>query len=400
MEDQFYTGEFIEQLQSNFNIKEHQFIIINYKNKKLHINPEKYQNINFFTYSGNILFNFFAIKDIKIRKLMKQADFIFFHYLTDKLSRILFKFRGKAKIVWIMWGADLYEYTPLKLYDRHTSRILDHKVISMIKKIYYSLHYTIRKVEIKNLDYVISPYKGDIRLFKRYFKTKAECYPLNIYTNPVDFENLNKEVDSLEEKYYFKKDGYKLLLLGNSGTPTNNHLDVIIRLSKMKNQNFKIICPLSYGSPGYIKKIIGKGKMFFGDRFIPLLEFLSPDIYYHILKQIDIAIMYHNRQQGMGTIQVLVYLEKAICMKKTSAFFYLLERGVTIFSTQELEKLILSEIELTENLSKNNKISATQYFSEKSAISSIETLLNLVKGGNVNKKIKNELRNNKIKPKK
>jgi len=54
---------------------------------------------------------------------MKQAEYI--HYLTEKMSRILFKFRGKAKILWIIWGADLYEYIPLKLYDRHTSEILD-----------------------------------------------------------------------------------------------------------------------------------------------------------------------------------------------------------------------------------------------------------------------------------
>jgi len=382
MGDQFYSGEFIEEIQSNFNIKEHQFIIINYKNNKIHLNPEKYQNIKFFTFSGNILFNFFTIKDIKIRKLMKQAEYIFIHYLTEKMSRILFKFRGKAKILWIIWGADLYEYIPLKLYDRHTSEILDYKVISMLKRIYYSFHHEIRKAVIKNLDYVISRQKGDIRLFKKYFKTKAECYSQGIYANPVDFEKIDKEGDFIDERFNFKKNGYKLLLLGNSGTPTNNHLDIMIRLSEMKEQNFKIICPLSYGSPVYIKKIIEKGKTLFGDRFVSLLEFLSPDIYYHILKQIDLAIMYHNRQQGMGNIQILVYLGKPICMKKTSTFFYLVERGVTVFPTQDLEKLILNEIEFTKDMSKNNKKIASQYFSVKSAISSIKSLFNLLEDNN------------------
>ena len=187
MGDQFYSGEFIEKIQSNFNVLEHQFIIFNYKNKKLHLNPEKYQNVKFFTFSGNILISFFTIKDIKIRKLMKQADYIFIHYLTEKLSRILFKFRGKAKIIWIMWGADLYEYIPLKLYDRHTSGKLDFGLKSMLKRIYYSFHYEIRKAVLKNLDYVISLYKGDIKLFKKYFKNKAEGYPHGIYMNPVDF---------------------------------------------------------------------------------------------------------------------------------------------------------------------------------------------------------------------
>lgn len=382
MGDQFYSGEFIEEIQSNFNVKEHQFIIINYKNKKFNINPEKYQRIKFFTYPGNILIRFFTIKNIKIKKLMKQAEYIFIHYLTDEMSRILFKFRGKAKIIWIIWGADLYEYIPFKLYDRFTAEKLDYKVISMLKRIYYSFHDEIRKVVIKNLDYVISPYKGDIRLFKKYFKNKAESFLLNIYKNPVDFEKIDKVVDSIDEKFNFKKNGYKLLLLGNSGTPTNNHLDTMVRLSKLKEQNFKIICPLSYGSPFYIKKIIKNGKKLFGDRFVALLEFLNPDIYYHILKQIDLAIMYHNRQQGMGTIQILVYLGKPICMKKTSAFFYLKERGIRVFSTQDLEKLILNEIEFTGDMSKNNKKIAYNYFSKKSAISSIKNLLNLIESRN------------------
>jgi len=171
-------------------------------------------------------------------------------------------------------------------------------------------------------------------------------------------------------------------LLGNSGFPTNNHLDIMIRLSKMKKQNFEIICPLSYGPPIYINKIIEKGKMFFGDRFIPLLDFLNPDKYFGILKQIDLAIMYHNRQQGMGNVQILVYLGKPICMKKTSLFFYLVERGVSVFSTQDLEKLILNENEFTEDMLKNNKKIASQYFSEKSVISSIESLLNLLEARN------------------
>jgi hypothetical protein len=70
-------------------------------------------------------------------------------------------------------------------------------------------------------------------------------------------------------------------------------------------------------------------------------------------------------------------------MKKTSAFFYLVEKGVTVFSTQNLEKLIMNEIEFTKDMSKNNKRIASQYFSEKSTISSIESLLNLLEARNI-----------------
>ena len=152
----------------------------------------------------------------------------------------------------------------------------------------------------------------------------------------------------------------------------------MIRLSKMEEQNFKIICPLSYGPPIYIKKIIEKGKMLFGDRFIPLLDFLNPDKYFCILKQIDLAIMYHNRQQGMGNIQILVYLGKPICMKNTSGLFYLVEKCVSVVSTQNLEKLILNKIEFTKVMSKNNKIASQNLYGKSAVNSSINNLFKLL----------------------
>ncbi len=383
--DQFYSKEFIELVQSNFKTEEHLFIIIKQRKKEFYINPEKYLNIKVFTYHGNFLINFFYSNYIKIRKIMKQAEFIFIHYLTEEISRILFRFKGKAKILWIMWGADLYKYIPLRLHDKHTSELLselENRFKSTLKRFIFFFQYEIRKAVIKKIDYVISPIKGDFKLLKKYFKTKTKWYSKVIYPNPVDFEKIDKEVDPIDEKFNFKKNGGKLLLLGNSGAPTNNHLDIMIRLSEMKEQNFKIICPLSYGSPIYMKKIIIKGKKIFGDRFIPLLEFLKPDIYFHILKQIDLAIMYHNRQQGVGTINILLYMGKPLCMKKTSLFFYLKEKGVSFFPSQDFEKLILNEIEFTEAMSEKNKKFVSQIQSINSVISSIDNLLNILEDRN------------------
>ncbi len=381
--DQFYSKEFIELVNSHFNAEEHLFIVIKEENKKKHIESENFRNIKIFNFKGNFLTKFLTIKYKTIRKLMKQADNIFIHYLTEEVSGILFGFRGKAKIIWIMWGADLYKYIPIQLYDQFTLELiskLDNKFQSILKRILFLFQFEIRKAVIKRLDYVISQHKGDIRLFKKYFKTDAKCSSQAIYTNPVEFERFDIEGSySINEKFNFKKEGGKLLLLGNSGFPTNNHLDILIRLSKMKEQNFKIICPLSYGPPIYIKKIIEKGKMFFGDRFIPLLDFLSPDKYFGILKQIDLAIMYHNRQQSMGTIHIIVYLEKPICMKKTSGYFHLIENNTYIFSVNHLEKLILCEIGLTRAMSEHNKkMALNKIYSKKSTISSIEKLLYLL----------------------
>ncbi|KKN58106.1 hypothetical protein LCGC14_0555390 [marine sediment metagenome] len=390
MMDQFYSREFIELIQSNFDIGEHQFILIKKKHKKSYTHPEKYPNIKIFTISREKKVFEFAISHIKfftkeylsIRKLMRQAKNIFIHNLTEEITGILFGFKGKARILWVIWGTDLYDYIPIDMYDRYTLELvdkLDNKLKSMLIRFYYSFFHAIRKIVIKRLDYVISAHQGDIRLFKKYYKTKAECISKNIYQNLVDFEKIDKDINFENEIYKFKKKGDKLLLLGNSGSPSNNHLDLMIRLSEMKKQNFKIICPLSYGPPIYINKIVEKGKILFGERFIPLLEFLAPDVYFFFLKQIDLAVMYHNRQQGMGTIHILVYLGKPICMKKTSGFFHLIKKNTHIFSVNDLEKLMLSDIGLTRAMCEHNKkIALHELYSKKSVVSSIERLFCLL----------------------
>ena len=110
----------------------------------------------------------------------------------------------------------------------------------------------------------------------------------------------------------------------------------------------------------------------------PLLEFLKPDVYFQILKQIDLAVMYPNRKQGGGTINILVYLGKPIVMKKTSLFYHLKEIKVKVFPHQDLEGLILNKIEFTEDMSKNNKKIASRNLSLNSTISSIDKLFTIL----------------------
>ncbi len=84
--------------------------------------------------------------------------------------------------------------------------------------------------------------------------------------------------------------------------PSNNHEQVFSMLKKFKNKNIKIICPLSWKSKITLKKQSHWAQSIFGAKFIPLTEFIEPDEYMKILSDIDIAIMNHDRQQGLGSI--------------------------------------------------------------------------------------------------
>jgi hypothetical protein len=402
--DQFYSKEFIDLIESNLDINDHQFIIFRKKNKK-YIKSEDYKNIkilnikHFFIIKNLVKLSKFKISHIKyfiiyflkIRYLMNQAEYIFIHYLTNEISILLLNFTSKAKIFWVMWGNDLYKYLPLKLFDQETFQLLKrfkNNLKSMFFKFTHALYLEIRKKAIKKIDFIINTHRGDLKLLKKYFKTNIKWFPNAIYPNPVPFGRLDRmEYNSIDVKFSFSNNTQKLILLGNSGAPTNNHLDILLYLSKIKDQNFKIICPLSIGAPKYIREVIKEGKKLFGEKFIPLVNFLEPKIYYELLKKIDLAVMCHNRQQGVGTLSILLYLGTPICMKKNTTYFYFLDKGIKLFTIEQIEKLISNEIKLDKNDLKKNKEVILENRSLESVRSSlIELFESLEKKGDIPKK--------------
>ncbi len=385
MTDHFYSKKFIEIIHSNFDFKKHLFIIIRQRNKEQFISTDQFQNIVIYNVPSNIIKRLFFIEIYlkrKIRKILRNTELIFIHFLKFEFCLIFFRSHLKAKLFWIIWGADLYNTIPFKLYDPYTSNLLK-EMNNIIRKsfefIYFFLYGKIQKKVIKKLDLIISAYRGDLILLYKYFDFKGMDYLEFNYPNPVDFEKIDDNLsNSNDEITNSKKNKKKLILIGNSGHPTNNHLDLMIRLSKINEKDFRIVCPLSYGPPKYIREIIKKGKNLFGKDFIPLTRFLPPKKYYKILKKIDIAIMYHNRQQALGNINILLYLKKPICMKKTSIFFDLVRKKASIFPSKKIEQIILNDEMLDEEIFVYNKKLAKEYLSVETSIYYLKKLFKFV----------------------
>lgn len=93
------------------------------------------------------------------------------------------------------------------------------------------------------------------------------------------------------------------LLLGNSATPTNNHLEMFKRLEGLDLQGRKVVVPLSYGDTGaYRSVVLAAGQRAFGSDFEPLLEMLPPAEYDAVISECEFVMMGHLRQQGLGNI--------------------------------------------------------------------------------------------------
>lgn len=214
------------------------------------------------------------------------------------------------KCYWMIWGGDLYV---------HQDEIKDWR---------WHKNEWIRRFVISRLGHFITYIKGDYELAQQWYGAKGEWHDCFMYPS-----NLYKE-DKLPIRSH---DGVNILL-GNSASPTNNHIDALEQLRPFVSENFRIYCPLSYGDENYGKKIAKAGEEIFGEKFFPLRDFMPFDKYLELLSDIDIAVFNHKRQQGMGNIISLLGMGKAVYVRSDiTTWQALTSMGLVVGDARSLE---------------------------------------------------------------
>lgn len=95
------------------------------------------------------------------------------------------------------------------------------------------------------------------------------------------------------------------ILVGNSATPANNHLECFASLARQPDlDGRRIVVPLSYGDGDgtYTRHVVQAGQKHFGSRLVPLLDYLPKDRYIEVLTSCGHVMMNHIRQQAMGNL--------------------------------------------------------------------------------------------------
>jgi dTDP-N-acetylfucosamine:lipid II N-acetylfucosaminyltransferase len=127
------------------------------------------------------------------------------------------------------------------------------------------------------------------------------------------------------------------VLLGNSATPANNHLEAIEFLAGVLPAHRRVICPLSYGDERYGDAVEAAGRRMLGDRFIPLRHFMEPAAYSRLIASCSIIVMNHTRQQALGNIILGLCAGARVFLHADSPVRPAMRRlGIEVPSLQEL----------------------------------------------------------------
>ncbi|MBG58958.1 MAG: hypothetical protein CMJ16_00725 [Peredibacter sp.] len=272
------------------------------------------------------------------RLLKGSYDLIILHSLCPQWGSLAKHFR--APVSWLGWGFDYYDL----IYSDPQEMLLPESQL-IAAKLYNS---KMLKVALKEL------------LKKNLFRfNKEESLKYFSSFSPVlkeDYELLKKNNFSLKlpkfaswnygtlEGYFLKHvDGKKItgknILLGNSATIENNHLDAFNFLSNLNFQDdLKIVVPLSYGDSKYGELVEEVGRERLGKNFFPLKDFMDLEDYTKLIQSCDTVIMNHVRQQALGNIIVSMYLGAKIFLREECPTYkFFISQGAHIFSIQELE---------------------------------------------------------------
>jgi len=350
--ENLYSIKYLEFLERNFDISANRIVFKKNSSKEKNYSKELKDRI-FYAKSNLHLFR-------ELLPELRTSSKIFFHHLPHGPALIFWSLFPAllSKTTWIIWGADLYIYKEAK------------------KSFSHRFYEYFRKRIIRQVPYIASLIREDYEKAVEVYKARAE-YIQVMYPVPVNYLNFPGKSDSGQRQ------DCKKILIGNSGDPSNNHFELIKKLESLRNSDIKIYCPLSYGgNPLYINSVIAKGEEIFGNRFIPILELIKPEKYLDLIFDIDIVMMNHERQQGLGNIFPLLYFRKKVFLRRdTTSFRYFEGLGCRIFDIIPIDNFTESDLVFKDGDLLVNQEIIGQLQSEDNCIMMWEQILNQRKTG-------------------
>lgn len=244
----------------------------------------------------------------------------------------------QVKLAWVLWGTEIYS---------RKDTIWSH--LAPITKFMFQLkqckdaiagqHRTATDVPIRILRRVDYTLGSSLELYedaKNYIgnpNMKHLMYSYFTLEHLIGEDLLDKTVNGNN------------ILLGNSSTPDNNHLDILLRLKRIGIQGERIlITPLSYGDL-WIKHIVNNvGKLLFGKQFYPLLDYMPRSTYNQVVQSCSVFVANHHRPNAFGNTLTALWL---------GARVYVSNKNV---QTKFLQRLGLNINIIEDDLNKRNRL--------------------------------------------
>ncbi|MDT3387875.1 MAG: TDP-N-acetylfucosamine:lipid II N-acetylfucosaminyltransferase [Bacteroidota bacterium] len=313
-------------------------------------------------------------------KLAKEYDVVVLHSLQCMSLESIRRIPPVCRVIWYAWGFDFYcggnPIVKINLYQAHTKKffLLD-IVLNHFRRILLYPRVQLERLSIRRalcrVDYFSGVFPYEYNLLKQ-SRPYIHAKPLDFYYGDVDFfvkDNVDYNIDRNRRD----------IILGNSGDPSNNHLDALLILKEVGiPKDSRIIIPLNYGSnPNYKKWITKKATTLFPNNVLILDHFLPLKDYLQLVSTCKVAIFNHERQQASDNILMqLMYGAKVYMPETSQAYHYLKRVGFRVFSLQKDIDGLMSGLSDDDII--NNRMLLSKLYSSHTIVDRIKTINDIV----------------------
>jgi len=292
----------------------------------------------------------------KVVEICSNADMVVLYELDRLKAYIALKIPQNIAIAWRFFGSELYNKNIINYLSDNSLKFYNTKKEKLSKVFSYKALYGKFVSELKN-----RTYPGN------YFANAIKRVDLFLCLSKYEYDHLTQSWGNLPPfiqipfsyKFAYRNvnDKKDMVIIGNSRSIYNNHIDVIELIEKSYyNNQLSFLIPFSYGMENYYTNEIKRLVNITHKNIVLLENFMPYESYFDLVGGAKAAVFNCYRQMAMGNIFEFLNSGIKIYLSNHNIIYqWLKDLGLKIFTIEEFVSDLESDnLELSSEDKKRN----------------------------------------------